>query len=307
MNGISGMYGYPNPFQVVANPTGAGATNLNADYAKDFGLGLGNVYNLPLDVTMGFGAPGADCFTSSAAGGMMNPYMMNPYMMMNPYVMQSMMMSPAYKDYLNLDFKDRLTYDADLRSSAREIDYNERKDAMRYAAAGDGLTAAINEACISLQTVIKEGESDQIMKQYEGLVNMIRNSAVYTRMKEEYKDDTAGLEKALSNFARYQFQAATGQDLKAMIQENCDSALANSFWNTVSFGNAQTYSSEDIIAKMEGSQTPKSVKTKKTVGKVGGVTATTATGAAVGCIAGPVGAMVGAGIGFVAGMIGSFM
>ncbi len=299
MQGISGMYGFPNPYQVVANPTGAGLTSLNAEYAKDFGLGLGNVYNLPIDVTMGFG--GVQGGGAAIAGmGMMNPYLMNPYMM------QSMMLSPTYRNYINMDFKDRLTYDADLRSAAREIDYNERKDAMRYAAAADGLTAAINEACISLQTVIVEGESDQIVKQFEGIVNMVRNSSVYTRMKEEYKNDPEGLEKALRNFARYQFQAATGQDLKAMIQENCDGALANSFWNTLSFGNAQTYSSEDIIAKMEGSQTPKSTRTRKTIGKIGGVTAAVGAGAAVGCIGGPVGAVIGAGVGLIAGTIGAF-
>ncbi len=296
MNGISGITGFPNPYQVLANPTGAGLNNLDAGYARNFGLGLGDVYNLPLDVSMGFGGV--------QGGGMMGGMMMNP--MMNPMMMQSMMMSPKYREYLNMDFKERLAYDTDLRNTAREYDFGENKTAMKYAIANDGLTAAINEACISLQTVVIEGESDQIVKQFEGIVEMIRNSSVYTRMKEEYKDHPEGLEKALRNFARYQFQAATGQDLKAMIQQNCDGATSNSFWNTVSFGNAQTYSSEDIIAKMEGSQTPKSVKTKKTVGKVGGALATAGAGAAVGAIFGPVGAVVGGVVGLVAGGAGAF-
>ena len=58
MNGITGYAGYPNQFQVYANPTGAGLANLNAEYARDFGLGMPQVYNLPLNVNMGFG-PGA--------------------------------------------------------------------------------------------------------------------------------------------------------------------------------------------------------------------------------------------------------
>ena len=134
---------------------------------------------------------------------------------------------------------------------------------------------------------------------------MLRRSPLYERLKQEFKDDPIALEKTLRNCAREQYQAVTGQDLKAVIQQNCDSALTNSFWNTISFGNAQTYSAEEIIAKMEGTETPRKVKTKQKIGQLGGVTATTASGAAIGAIAGPVGALVGAGIGLVAGLIGA--
>lgn len=289
MNAITGYMGYPNQFQVVANPTGAGLANLNADYARDFGLNMPPVYDLPMNVGMGFGNP-------AMMGGM---YGMGMGMGM-PYGF-----SQQYLKYMNMDYKDRLAYDLELRNAARENQYTEGKAAKNYASANDGLTGSIREACNTLQTVIIEGESDQIVNKFEGIVDMLRRSPLYTRLKEEFKDDPVALEKTLRNCAREQFQAATGQDLKGMLQENCDSALANSFWNTISFGNAQTYSSEDIIAKMEGSQTPKSVRTKKVIGKIGGCTATAATGALIGSVVPGIGTAIGAGVGLVAGIIGS--
>lgn len=291
MNAISGYMGYPNQFQVMANPAGAGLASLNAEYARDFGLNIPPVYDLPLNVNMGFGG----------VNGMYGSYGMGMGMGMGlPYGF-----SQQYLKYMNMDYKDRLNYDLELRNAARENQYMEGKSAKNYAAAADGLTGSIREACNSLQTVVIEGESDQIVQQFEGIVDMLRRSPLYERLKAEFKDDPIALEKTLRNCARDQFQATTGQDLKALIQQNCDSSLANAFWNTISFGNAQTYSAEDIIAKMEGTQTPKSAKTKKTVGKIGGVTAATATGAAVGAIGGPVGALIGAGVGCVAGVIGA--
>lgn len=288
---LSGMYGYPNPYQVVANPTGDALTNLNADHYKDYGLGMPPVYNLPMDVNMGFGG----------MGGMTDPYSMMGGGMMNPMMMQSMMMSPRYREYINMDFKERLAYDLALRNAARENEYTEGKDAKNYASANDGLTGSIREACNSLQTVIVEGESDQIVQQFEGIVEMLRRSPVYTRLQAEFKDDPETLERTLRNCAREQFQATTGQDLKAMVQEHCDSTLANSFFNTISFGNAQTYSAEDITAKMEGSKTPKTQKTRKVMGKIGGVTAGVAAGAAAGALIGNIpGAIIGGIVGGVA-------
>lgn len=288
MSAVSGYMGYPNQFQVYANPTGAGLNSLNAEYAKDFGLYTPPVYNLPYDVSMGYGMGGG-------AFGLAGMGMMNPYMGMNK----------QYLEYLNMDFKDRLQYDSDLRTQAAEIQYTESKTAKNYASATDGLTGSIREACNSLQTVVAEGETDQIVKQFDGIVDMLRRSPLYERLKQEFANDPIALEKTLRNCAREQYQAVTGQDLKAVIQQNCDSALTNSFWNTISFGNAQTYSAEEIIAKMEGTEPPRKVKTKQKIGQLGGATATTATGAAIGAIAGPVGALVGAGIGLVAGIIGA--
>ncbi len=294
MNGISGFYGYyPSQFQVTASPTGAGLAQLNADYARDFGLGTAPIYNLPIDVSMGFGG---------MYGGMgMGMYGMGMY---NPYKM----MSPRYLEYLNMDFKERLAYDAELRNVARETQYNEGKASKNYASATDGLTGSIREACNSLQTVIIEGQSDQIVTQFERIVDTLRHSPLYTRLQSEFKDDPTRLEMTLRNCAKEQFQAVTGQDLKAMIQQNCDSSLVNAFWNTISFGNAQTYSAEEVIAHIEGSEPPKSEASKKIIGKVGGVTATTLAGAGVGTLICPVvGTVIGAGVGAVAGIIGAFM
>lgn len=291
MNGISGFYGYPNPYQMTATAaaSGNGLTELNAAYYRDFGLGNVPVYDMSLYGNM---------------GGMANPYLMG---MGGMYGMNPAMM-PQYLKYMNMDYKDRLAYDYDLRNTAREQNYQEGKDAKNYASATDGLTGSIREACNALQTVVIEGESDQIVEQFERIVNTLRHSPLYTRLQAEFKDDPARLEMTLRNCAREQFQAVTGQDLKAMIQQNCDGALSNAFWNTISFGNAQKYSSEDIIAKMEGSRTPKTTGMKEAAGKVGGVTATVGAGAAVGAVVGlgPVGAVVGGAIGLVVGLFGAF-
>lgn len=289
MNGISGFYGYPNPYQMSATATasGNGLTELNAGFYQHFGLGNVPVYDMSIAGSM---------------AGMGNPYAIGG---MGMYGMNQQYW-PQYLKYMNMDYKDRLAYDYDLRNIAREQYYQEGKDAKNYASATDGLTGSIREACNSLQTVVIEGESDQIVAQFERIVNTLRQSPLYTRLQQEFKDDPAMLELTLRNCAREQFHAVTGQDLKALIQQNCDGALGNAFWNTISFGNAQTYSAEDIIAKMEGSQTPKSTRTKEVVGKVGGVTATTGTGAAIGaCVGGPVGAIVGGIAGLIAGVIGA--
>lgn len=289
MNGISGFYGYPNPYQMSATATasGNGLTELNAGFYQHFGLGNVPVYDMSIAGSM---------------AGMGNPYAIGG---MGMYGMNQQYW-PQYLKYINMDYKDRLAYDYDLRNIAREQYYQEGKDAKNYASATDGLTGSIREACNALQTVVIEGESDQIVAQFERIVNTLRQSPLYTRLQQEFKDDPAMLELTLRNCAREQFHAVTGQDLKALIQQNCDGALGNAFWNTISFGNAQTYSAEDIIAKMEGSQTPKSTRTKEVVGKVGGVTATTGTGAAIGaCVGGPVGAIVGGIAGLIAGVIGA--
>lgn len=291
MNGISGFYGYPNPYQMsaMATASGNGLTELNAGFYQHFGLGNVPVYDMSIAGSM---------------AGMGNPYAIGG-MGMGMYGMNQQYW-PQYLKYMNMDYKDRLAYDYDLRNIAREQYYQEGKDAKNYASATDGLTGSIREACNALQTVVIEGESDQIVAQFERIVNTLRQSPLYTRLQQEFKDDPAMLELTLRNCAREQFHAVTGQDLKALIQQNCDGALGNAFWNTISFGNAQTYSAEDIIAKMEGSQTPKSTRTKEVVGKVGGVTATTGTGAAIGaCVGGPVGAIVGGIAGLIAGVIGA--
>lgn len=292
MNGITGYAGFPSQFQVYANPTGAGLASLNAEYARDFGLGMPQVYNLPLDVNMGFGG--------GIYGGMYNGMGMYGMGMYNPY-----MMSQQYLKYMNMDYKDRLAYDAELRQLAREHYYTEGKDAKNYASATDGLAGSIREACNSLQTVVVEGQSDQIVEQFEKIVEMIRRSPLYERLKEEFQHDPVALEKTLRDCAKMQYQAVTGQDLKAMIQENCDGAIANGFWNALSFGNAQSYTAEEVIARLEGSEAPKSDKIKKVFGKVGATTVTAGTGALIGAIGGPVGAAIGAGVGAVVGIISS--
>ena len=295
MNGITGIYGYPNLYQPTVNPTGAGAVQLDADYARDFGLGVSPVYNLPINASMGYGYNMG-----------MYPGMGIGMMGMSPY----MMPTQQYLEYLNMDFKDRLNYDQELRDLARENSYVDGKSSKNYASATDGLTGSIRSACDSLQTVIVEGESDQIVTQFEKIVNSLRNSPLYTRLQEEFKDDPVRLEMTLRNCAKEQFQAVTGQDLKAMIQQHCDTALTNAFWNTISFGHAQHYSAEDIIAKIEGSDTPKAVNGKKIVGKVGGVLASmgagAAAGVAIGSIGGPIGWVGGMVIGGIAGLVGAF-
>ena len=292
MNGISsaGFYGYPNPYQMTATASGNGLTDLNAGFYQHFGLGNVPVYDMSM---------------SGAMAGMTNPYAMGAMGSMGMYGMNPQYW-PQYLKYMNMDYKDRLAYDYDLRNIAREQYYQEGKDAKNYASATDGLTGSIREACNALQTVVVEGESDQIVEQFERIVNTLRNSPLYTRLQEEFKDNPVLLEMTLRNCAKEQFQAVTGQDLKAMIKQNCDGTLANAFWNTVTFGNSQRYSSEEVIAKMEGSEPPKSEKTKALAGKIGGGLATTGTGAALGfMVGGPIGAIVGGAAGLIAGVIGA--
>ena len=291
MNGISSAGYYSNPYQMIATATasGNGLTDLNAGFYQHFGLGNMPVYDMSIN---------------GAMGGMANPYAMGA-MGMGMYGMNPQYW-PQYLKYMNMDYKDRLAYDYDLRNLAREHYYQEGKDAKNYASATDGLTGSIREACNALQTVVIEGESDQIVEESERIVNTLRQSPLYTRLQQEFKDNPAMLEMTLRNCAKEQFQAVTGQDLKAMIQQNCDGTLANSFWNTITFGNAQKYSSEEVIAKMEGSEPPKSEKTKALAGKIGGATATTGTGAAIGfMVGGPIGALVGGAAGLIAGVIGA--
>lgn len=303
MTSIASLYGYPQLYQTTASPMGNAATQLDAEYARDFGLGTSPVYNLPINANMGYGNYGYGMGMGMGAYGMG----MGMGMYMNPY----MMPTQQYLEYLNMNPKERLKYDSELRDMGREIQYNEGKSAKNYAAATDGQTGPMREACRALQTVIIEGESDQIVKQFERIVTSLRNSSLYTRFKEEYAGDTVGLEMALRNSAKEQFQAATGQDLTAMIQEHCDSALANGFWNTISFGNAQKYSAEDIIAKINGTQTPKTASGNAVVGKAGGVLASmgagAAAGVAIGTIGGPIGWLGGMLIGGAAGLIGAFV
>lgn len=291
MNGISGLYGYPNMYQVNANPTGAGLTQLNSDYYTDFGLGNAPIYNLPMNVNAGYGS----------GMGMPSGMGMGYGMGMNPY----MQMSPQYMKYMNMDYKERLAYDRELRDAAREDQYIEGKSAKNYASATDGLTGSIREACNSLQTVIVEGESDQIVTQFERIVNALRHSPVYTRLQSEFKDDPTRAEMTLRNCAKEQFQAVTGQDLNAMIQQNCDGSVANGFFNTITFGNSQKYSADEIIAKIDGVKAPKDVQRKKVVGKVGGVASGALAGGAIGLLGGPICGVVGMIVGGVAGIVGS--
>ena len=291
MNGISsaGFYGYLNPYQMMATATasGNGLTDLNAGFYQQFGISNVPVYDMSIN---------------GSIAGMSNPYAMGGMGMygMNPQYW------PQYLKYMNMDYKDRLAYDYELRNLAREQYYQEGKDAKNYASATDGLTGSIREACNALQTVVIEGESDQIVEQFERIVNTLRQSPLYTRLQQEFKDNPAMLEMTLRNCAKEQFHAVTGQDLKAMIQQNCDGTLANAFWNTITFGNAQKYSAGEVIAKMEGSEPPKSERTKAIAGKVGGVTATTGAGAALGfVVGGPVGAVIGGAAGLIAGIFGA--
>ena len=108
MNGISatGFYGYPNPYQMTATATasGNGLTELNAGFYQHFGLGNVPVYDMTIN---------------GAMGGMTNPYAMGMYGMGGMYGMNQEYW-PQYLKYLNMDYKDRLAYDYDIRNLSRE-------------------------------------------------------------------------------------------------------------------------------------------------------------------------------------------
>lgn len=293
VNAIGNPYSFQNTYQsapITGNDSMQnssmpyGSTQLQADYARDFGLGYAPVYNASVSGFANYGYPGM-------YGGMYNPYMP----------------SQQYLEYLNMTPKDRLAYDYELRDDAREFQYNDGKSSKRYAVANDGLTGAIRTTCKALQGAIIEGETDQIMEQFHRLKESIRNSTLYERLKEEFKDDPVGLEDTLSNCVMEQFMAATGQDLQTMIREHCDSSLEHAFWKTVTFGHYHAHSADDIISRMNGMQTPKSTNGKAIAGKVGGVLAGMGTGALAGAAIGAFGGPIGWGIGAIAGGIVSLI
>lgn len=289
-----GGIGYPDYFSAQAFPSAAGQPWLNQQTADDFGFAQNPVYNLGMNYNAGYGYPGMGMGMGGGYGmGMgMGMGMMPRY-------------SQSYIDYVNMDYKDRLSYDHDYNQAAREFNFKEGRNAKQYSALADGETGNISMTCRALNAAIVDGDTDQVVGQFRRIVNSLKASPIYDKLKAEgaYTDEEIDLQ--LKDTAFRQFQAATGQDLTQLIDANCDSSIANGFFRTISLGNSQHYSKEEMISKLYEKPLPHSTNVKKMAGKTAGVLTYIGAGAALGSLAGPIGTGVGAVVGGAMGLFGA--
>lgn len=279
--------GYPSYFQTQATPSAAAMPWLNQQFGNDFGLPQAPIYNLNMNANAGYGMGGGMGMGMGGYGmGMMYPGY-----------------SKSYLNYINMDYKDRLAYDHEYNQSAREFNQKEGRASKQFAALEDGETGNTSLTCRSLQTAIADGDTDQVVREFDRIVGTLKTSPIYDKLKKEgaYTEDQ--IELQLRETAFRQFQAATGQDVTKMLEMNCDSSLENGFFNTLSFGHGQRYSKEEMISHLYGKPIPKSTQLQKTAGKAAGVMTYAAAGAVLGCVVGgPIG---GAIVGGIIGLIGA--
>ncbi len=283
---------YPTYFSAVPGNAGAAQQYLQNEFAKDFGIQTVPNYTLPMDYTMGYGSP------YMGTAGLMYPGGMGLGLGLYP----GRGMSQAYLNYINMDYKDRLAYMHELEHAAMQQQFDTNRTSQQYAVLADGQVGAIMDACRSLQAVVVEGETDQIVQQFETVVSMLKATPLYDELQKQGYHTERALDRALRNCAYEQFKAATGQDLDKMISENCSGAFSNSFKNGMSFGGAQQFSKEELIARLHGYDAPNEIPTKKALGKTASVATYIAGGAAIGSIGGPVGALIGGVVGLGAGI-----
>lgn len=278
---------YPTQFSAVPGNAGAAQQYLNNEFMKDFGIQNVPAYNLPMDYSMGYG--GAGMYYPGGMGMGLGLY-------------PGAGMSRAYLDYINMDYKDRLSYMHQMEELARQNQFESSRSGKQYAVLEDGQTGAIMDSCRSLQAVVVEGETDQIIQQFETVVGMLKATPLYDQLKAQGYHTEQALNRALRNCAYEQFKAATGQDLDTLIHEHCSGAFVNSFKNGMSFGGAQKFSRDDLIARLHGYETPNDVPAAKAVGKAASVTTFVGAGLAVGSLGGPIGAGIGALVGLGVGI-----
>ncbi len=298
--GVNAMgMGFPNYFSAQTYPSGAAKQWLNQQFMNNWGFATTPVYDLPMNVNMGY----ASGMTSPYAGSMNygsgyglgygGAFMMPRY-------------SKAYLDYINMDYKDRLAYDYDYNQTARAYDHLESRNAKQYAALADGETGNISFMCRSLQNALAQGDTDQVTREFERLVASLKGSHIYDKLRAEGAHTEEQIDLCIRNAAFEQYMAATGRDLATDISQKCDGAIANGFFSTLTFGHGQKYSKEEMISKLYGKKPPQSTEIKKAVGKLGGVVAYAGAGAlTLGWIPviGPLlGAGIGAGVGILASM-----
>ena len=245
-----------------------------------------------MDYTLGYGNP------NMGSAGMMYPGGMGMGLGLYP----GRGMSQAYLNYINMDYKDRIGYMQQMEQAARQSQFESNRTGKQYAVLEDGQVGAIMDSCRSLQAVVVEGETDQIAHQFETVVSMLKATPLYDQLQKQGYHTERALDRALRNCAYEQFKAATGQDLDQLIHEHCSGAFTNSFKNGMSFGGAQKFSREDLIARLHGYEVPNDVPTAKALGKAASVTTYAGAGLALGSIGGPIGAGVGLLVGLGAGL-----
>lgn len=294
INGVNAM-GMPGYFSAQTYPTGGGRDWLNQQFMNNWGFASTPVYDLPMDVNMGYGGGMTSPYAGGAGYGMGygGAFMMPRY-------------SKAYLDYINMDYKDRLVYDYDYNQTARQYNHLEGRNAKQYAALADGETGSISYTCRSLQNALAQGDTDQVSREFERIVAALKGSPIYDKLRADGAHTEEQIDLCLRNAAFEQYMAATGRDLAADVSQNCDGAIANGFFNTLTFGHGQKYSKEEMMSNLYGKKPPHSTEMKKAFGKLGGVTTFAAAGALAGLAIPVVGPLVGGAIGAVVGTVASF-
>ena len=180
---------YPTYFSAVPGNAGAAQQYLQNEFAKDFGIQTVPNYTLPMDYTMGYGSP------YMGTAGLMYPGGMGLGLGLYP----GRGMSQAYLNYINMDYKDRLAYMHELEHAAMQQQFDTNRTSQQYAVLADGQVGAIMDACRSLQAVVVEGETDQIVQQFETVVSMLKATPLYDELQKQGYHTERALDRALRN------------------------------------------------------------------------------------------------------------
>lgn len=176
--------------------------------------------------------------------------------------------------------------------------YNMNAQQQGYMNMGNVQNADIAKQCTAISTVISQGQEDQVMAEYNQLVDAIRNqpgNQMYTESQI----------KSLADSAYYN---ATGKTLTDVIEQNCDSSFETGFNIINPFDNDKT-SKEELIAELNGTKVKDGTGAAKVAGNAaGGAAAAGVIGAGIGTLICPgPGTLIGAGVGAVVGAVGGLI
>lgn len=190
---------------------------------------------------------------------------------------------------------------------AAELQVNQNKAMAGVNVQANGQNLAIQDQATTIASMITQGKNDQVIPQFNELVEMLRTKPEYLQL-----DD-----RELRATAKDYFKQVAGRPIEDMVNEHCAGGFGNAFVNTLSFGLLGSQSSkEDILANLTGTNKTNDDSVAKVAGStLGGATTGAAIGGVIGgfCGAGvfswataPIGAGIGAIVGGIAGLIKGF-